>query len=302
MLEVTVWDVSHGSAAWIRFPNGRNMVVDLGADGSGNNAFSPLHTMKTIHGVQTVDYAAITHGHADHLDDIFRLHEHYYPTVLITPRHLTDDEVRSGNQAGDMKLVDRYLLVRQAYTARLAADIDATIPTNLGGASFQFFIPNLWSRQNLNNHSMVVVVSYQGMKIVIPGDNEAASWNELMENLRFRVAVQNATILIAPHHGREAGYCSDLLSLIAPRLVIISDGDACDTSATGRYSDKASGCFVGNGIGTTETRKCLTTRKDGHITVRFGLNNSVPTFWVNASRPMFPSPLLSSYRSILARR
>jgi len=286
MLEVRVWDVSHGSAIWIKLPNGRNMVVDLAADGSGDQVFSPLRLMKTAYGVQQLDYVAITHGHADHLDDIFRLHELYYPSVLWTPRHLTDDEIRAGNRTGDMNLVDRYLLVRQQYTNPVPLNLDAEVATNTGNAWVKFFTPNQCSKQNLNNHSLVVVISYQGMTIVIPGDNEASSWNELMENPQFLLAVQNATALIASHHGREAGFCAELLDLINPSLVVISDGDASDTSATNRYSAKARGCRVANGLGTVETRKCITTRKDGHITIKFGLNGPMPSFWVSTSNPL----------------
>jgi competence protein ComEC len=109
------------------------------------------------------------------------------------------------------------------------------------------------------------------MKIVIPGDNESPSWNELMQNLLFNIAVQNTTVLIAPHHGREAGLCAELLDLMMPRLVVISDGATCGTSVTGRYSEKASGCIVQNGVGKLDSRKCVTTRQDGHITLKLGV-------------------------------
>lgn len=285
MLEIRVWDVNHGSAVWVKFPNGRNMAVDLGADSDGQG-FSPLRHMKAVHAVQQLDYTVVTHGHADHLDEIFTLHELYYPSVLWTPRHLSDAEIRAGNQKGDMELVDRYLVVRQHYSSPVPPQLDAAISANTGDASCQFFMPTQCSKQNLNNHSLVVVISYQGMKVVIPGDNEAPSWNELLEDLLFRLAVQNATVLIAPHHGREAGFCAELLDLMNPQLVVISDGDACDTSATARYSAKTNGCRVANRLGAVETRKCVTTRKDGHITIKFGLNGFVPSFWVTTSKPL----------------
>lgn len=295
-LEIRVWDVNHGSATWVKFPNGRNMVVDLGAD-SGELGFSPLRTMKNVHNVQQIDDAVITHGHADHLDDIFRLHQLYYPQTVWTPRHLTDAEVRAGNQSGDMKLVDQYLLVRQAYTIPLTPNQDTTNAANTGLAYCQFFTPSLCSKQNLNNHSLVLVISYCGMKVVIPGDNEAASWNELMKNLVFSMAVQDTTILIAPHHGREAGFCVELLDLMKPQLVVISDGDACDTTATSRYSAKATGCRVISGLGTVDTRKCVTTRKDGHVTLKLGMNGTTPSYWVGTSRPipsLIPRPSFGS--------
>jgi beta-lactamase superfamily II metal-dependent hydrolase len=298
-LEIKVWDINHGSATWVKFPNGRNMVVDLGADG-GEIGFSPLRTMKNIHNVQKVDDAVITHGHADHLKDIFQLHQLFYPQTVWTPRHLTDDEIRAGNRAGDMRLVDQYLSVRRAYTLPLAPNQDTTNTANTGLAYCQFFTSVGCSRNELNNHSLVLVISYCGMKIVIPGDNEAPSWNELMRNLVFSMAVQNTTILIAPHHGREAGFCAELLDLMKPQLVVVSDGDACDTNATSRYSAKAAGCKVVNGLGTVDRRKCITTRTDDHVTLKLGMDGVTPSYWVGTSKPLrslIPPP---SFGSIFA--
>lgn len=76
----------------------------------------------------------------------------------------------------------------------------------------RFFQPNTCSRSNLNNHSLVAVVSYAGSKIIIPGDNEAASWNELLEYPAFVQAIRGTDILLAAHHGREAGYSETCLS------------------------------------------------------------------------------------------
>jgi hypothetical protein len=60
-----------------------------------------------------------------------------------------------------------------------------------------------------------------------------------------------------------------------PKLVIVSDGAFGDTSATGRYSNQAGGWKVFDTLGASETRFCLTTRSDGHITIRLGwLGNS----------------------------
>jgi competence protein ComEC len=72
MLEFVFWDVQHGSAAYIKTPNNRHMVVDLGTGSySGNKPFSPLLHLKNKYGVNHLDYVVITHPHRDHIDDIF---------------------------------------------------------------------------------------------------------------------------------------------------------------------------------------------------------------------------------------
>ncbi len=54
---VVFWDVQHGHAAYIKTPNGRHIVVDLGTGKySGNNAeFSPLLHLKNNYGVDRLD-------------------------------------------------------------------------------------------------------------------------------------------------------------------------------------------------------------------------------------------------------
>jgi beta-lactamase superfamily II metal-dependent hydrolase len=273
MLECVIWDVQHGSAAYIKTPNNRHMAVDLGDNG---DSFSPLQTLY-VRGVRQLDAVVITHPHRDHMDDIanFSL---LAPQSLWTPRHLSEADIRKGNRPEDIAVVTRYLEVRQQYSSPLALTNDLAVPANFGGAAFQVFTPRFCDTGNLNNHSLVVVASYAGLKMVIPGDNEAPSWKELLNDSAFVTAVRGADILLAAHHGRDAGYCSELFEATGkPKLVVISDGRFGDTSATDRYSKQVSGWTVYDAYGQGDRRNCVTTRADGHITVKFG--------WIAAGDP-----------------
>ena len=266
MLEVTIWDVNHGSAAYIQTPANRRIAVDLG-DASD---FSPLQTLSN-RGVEWLDAVVITHPHRDHLDDIFNFNL-LAPRSLWRPRHLSEADIRNGNRAIDTNVIDEYLRIDRAYGGLLTDATNITVPATLTDATIQIF-GGTSSRgtDNLNNHSLVVVVSYAELKMVIPGDNEAPSWDELLEIPSFVAAVMGADIFLASHHGRDAGYSNELFEAIgSPKLVIISDGRFGDTSATDRYSKEATGWLVHDSLGSSEIRRCVTTRCDGHITVRFG--------------------------------
>jgi beta-lactamase superfamily II metal-dependent hydrolase len=265
MLEITVWDVNHGSAVYIKTPNNRHIVVDLG-DG---DKFSPLQTLYS-QGVQQLDAVVITHPHRDHLDDIFNL-SLLSPKSLWWPKSLTPQEIFRGNRTEDSVVVKRYLQLLQEFTAPLTPDNVLPAPANFGGARFDVFAPYWCSSENLNDRSLVVVASYAGLKMVIPGDNESPSWKELLRDTKFVAAVSGAHILFASHHGREAGYCSELFDAMGqPKLVVVSDGAFGDTSATSRYSNHANGWEVFDAAGSSDIRYCLTTRCDGHITIKLG--------------------------------
>jgi beta-lactamase superfamily II metal-dependent hydrolase len=269
------YDVEHGSSAFLNTPNGKNIVIDLGVGSykRASGTFSPLVHLWHQYGIRKLDLVIITHPHRDHLDDIGNF-DNFSPTALYTPRHLTDDEVRSGNQLREGPIVEQFLAIRARYTSPLSATEIIGIPDNFGGVIFQQFGPTLCSRNNLNNHSLVTVITYAGSKIIIPGDNEAASWNELLENPTFLEAIAGTDLLVAAHHGREAGYCDDLFKHIYPKLTIVSDGPGSETSATAKYSNKSSGWNVySRRTGQPTNRKCVTTARDQAIVVKFGIGS-----------------------------
>ncbi len=274
-VQFVFWDVQHGSAAYINTPGGQHIAIDLGTGsvGASNEAFSPLRHLRDRYGVRQLDQVIISHPHRDHLDDIFEF-DAMSPRCLSRPKHLTEADIRGGNQAKDTPIIDKYLEINRRYNRTLEPGESSLDAGNNGGAEFETFTPTTPPRLNLNNHSMVTVVSYAGSKILIPGDNEAASWNELLGRADFRSAIRGTDILVAAHHGRASGFSESLFEYISPRLTIVSDGPVGGTSITGTYSQRSRGWKVFSRRGGSEVRKCLTTRSDGVVIVRFGTEAS----------------------------
>lgn len=277
--KVIFWDVQHGHAAYILSPNNRHIVVDLGTGRyeTGKAEFSPLLHLKKNYGVQQLDYVVITHPHKDHIDDIFNV-DALKPKVLSRPNHLKKEEVMKGARAQDVPKYERYFEISDWYSGPVEPNNDPYNPDNYGGLAMREFGTKNCSTLNINNHSLVEVFSYAGSKVVIPGDNESCSFEELLEDQYFRIAVKDCDILLAPHHGRESGYHAEFVDLANPRLTVVSDGRFGDTSATSRYSDKSRGLTVHKRSGESKERFCLTTRQDGVIGVAFGYNNSGRSF------------------------
>ena len=263
-LQLVVWNVQHGSAAHIRTPNDKYIAIDLGA----GDGFSPLEHL--WHSGRRLDRATITHPHMDHIDDILNF-DLVSPGTLLTPKHLTEDDIRGGNpkpnQDAEAK-IQKYLEIRHRYSNPVGPQDDVDLPQNNGGVSIQTFIPRQSSTGNLNNHSVVTALQYSGVKILIPGDNESPSWEEVLGQQQFVNAISGTHVLVASHHGRESGFHGPLFDYFNPLITLISDGRAVGTSVTGKYDDVTKGWTVRRRNGTTQERKCVTTRNDGHIEVR----------------------------------
>ncbi len=280
-VELVFWDVQHGHSTYIKTPNNRHIVIDLGiGDYSGKDQnFSPLKHLKYNYNVQRLDYVIITHPHLDHIDDILNF-DLLSPKVLNRPRHITNKEVMEGVRDTDKAKFLKYCEINDRYNGTITDDSpdNTRKPENWGGLKIETFTPSSCNHNNFNNHSIITVIEYADIKVVIPGDNEKCSFDELLLMETFKKAITNADILLAPHHGRESGYYLDFLNLVNPRLTVVSDGRFCDTSANAKYSAKSRGWTVHKKNGTSSERKCLTTNSDGEVYIKFGYENDNSRF------------------------
>ena len=256
---MTVWDVQLGLAIHVKAPNGKYIVIDL-----GTGTYNPSPLRKRMW--DNIAYMIITHPHLDHISDILNF-DINAPKILCRPPLLTNEEVMEGVRQCDRAKFEKYCQINDRYNSPVKYDDENYTgnPNNYGGLEIQTFSTSLCDHSNFNNFSMITVFQFSGIKVVVCGDNEKDSFDKLMKGSDFKNAVRSADVLVAPHHGRESAYHSEFVSLVNPRITIISDTTKSDASAVDKYTQRSRGWTVRG-----EERKCLTTRNDGNITVEFG--------------------------------
>ena len=274
-LLIKIWDVQHGSAAYVGLPDGKNMVIDLGTgDVSGDTSlpyqtFSSLTYLFQNYRIRQLDHVIITHPHKDHIDDIANF-DRLSPLMLTAPRTIPEVDIRKGNRQGDSPQIDAYLSLLKRFSGAVSIAEDPTIPSNNGGVNVEIFQPLKCATHNLNNQSLVVFLTYAGSTICIPGDNENASWTELLQDQAFVRALIKTDIFVASHHGRESGYCDRIFDYCKPYIIIVSDGPQGNTCVADKYRAKAKGWEVfSRSRGTNKNRYVLTTRSDGSVQIEF---------------------------------
>lgn len=265
-LLILIWDVKHGNAIFIKTPNDKVILIDLGRVKPRNpkNKFSPLDYIKTKYGITTIELLVITHPHFDHFEDILEL-KRFKLNRFVTPTHIPKRVVLSNIKRHTKPIFDYYLILRKSAKVPLRS-------IHFDSVKFSFFIHRQSGLSNLNNHSIVTVLEYNGFKVVIPGDNEEVSLKALMKQRRFYNAVKKSNYLVAPHHGRKAGFYEPFVELVDPELTIISDGEKTSTAARNRYTRLSSGRIVlsKNRRPFIKPRKTLVTKVDGAISIRIG--------------------------------
>lgn len=258
---MTVWDVELGLAVHIKAPNGKFVVIDLGS----KEGVSPISSLQD----ETVAYMVFTHPHHDHFSDIQNLRK-ARPSVLWRVKRYSDEELMKDVLEKDKADFEAYIKLSNDYKGTLTEEEKPSSGIPLGGLKAEVFSTNECDKENKNNSSGIVVITLGKAKIVVCGDNEKASLDVLMGDDKFKAAIHNAWILIAPHHGRENAYSEDFISMVKPLITIVSDTAKGTTSVADKYGANSRGYQVINGSNNKiEDRSCLTTRKDGNIVIDF---------------------------------
>ena len=231
-LVFTLWDVGHGVSIWINTPNGTNHWIDLGRTAE----FSPSYHVGHAYHVSDVDHLVISHPDKDHLEDLPQFREMFGdPRVLRRNQSLP-----AANMFGHrtFQYQKEYADLHNRFTAPITHAEDPTNPDCNGGVRYAIHSLDYGTRVDGstvlgsfviegNDTSIVIMLLYEGVLFVCPGDIEPLGWRELWRRheASFRDLIDDAhcRLLVAPHHGRKSGYSKDMMGVVQPHATFISD-------------------------------------------------------------------------------
>lgn len=195
-LHIVYCNVGQGDAAYIRFPDGRDMVVDGGPDDSILQCLGRHMSFWDRH----IDMVALTHPQKDHMKGL----------ISVLNRFRVDYFLQSDSEYPD-ELMN--LVRKKNSSVRRVAQNDRI---QIGATSLLFLWPSMTTSSDLNDNSLVFDMRYGSFDAVFTGD---ARLFEQLQNLKYPVE-----ILKVPHHGSKTGMTQDYIGLLKPEVAVISVG------------------------------------------------------------------------------
>jgi beta-lactamase superfamily II metal-dependent hydrolase len=253
-LEVNIFDVEHGGCAAVITPSGHLMMIDAGHNGT--TGWRPSDWVKGRH--SEIESLVVTNFDEDHVTDLPNLFRTIHIRSWVMNWNVTAEWVRREKAAkGGMGLG-----VARA-TAQLAAYRDLPKMATNWGCDVRWFYHPVTTAADENYLSVVTFIHCGDIRIVFGGDLTAAGWRDFLRDPLFVAYLRTTNIFVASHHGREDGYCPEVFDYCRPDVVIASDKSVEYETQLVDYGQHASG-IVWNG---SDRRCCLTTRKDGTLTI-----------------------------------
>ena len=214
VLQVTFIDVGQGDSIFIRFPDGKNMLIDAGnwyknqrTHKVWDNGEKTVAPYLTHIGEHNIDVVLLTHPDNDHLGGLPHIVEEFKIGYVLGAseeymQYLPYRVLQVAIEAQGIPFTyDRARLNKLTDTAKIEL-----LSTNVGGSK--------------NNRSLSVKITYGNVKFLFTGDIERKAERALVES----DSDLSAHFLQAPHHGSKTSSSNMLLDAVSPKFAIISCG------------------------------------------------------------------------------
>lgn len=267
-MKIIFYDVEHGSCCHIITPSNKHILIDVGSK-TDNSIVEHIKRKYFNDYGGVIDQLIITHPHEDHIYDLPKLHEKLSPKALHRPKEAFDIKPTQ-NTYIHQNIVDVANAMNKSYNQPVNPNQSPIEKAVNGGVSFEFISPkSQWTtKADPNTFSNIIIVTAFGYKFVLTGDNPKSILQKMMdddyENIRSKV--RDATVLLAPHHGRTGEFCQDFFDCVNPYLTVVSD-----KSIEHDTQNDTARLYKGRGANLYgQDRYVLTTRNEGTITFDIG--------------------------------
>jgi len=210
-LVCTLVSVGHGTCVLVELPEGRNLLYDCGRLGSPKRACQSLSAVLWSKGIQHLDAVIISHDDADHYNGLPELLERFsvgavycsdlmekIPSELVA--NLLEDIRRR-------EIPLRTISAGRSLQAHPEVGLTVLHPTRKG----------VLGRDNAN--SIVLLIEYQGRRILLPGDLESPGTEAVIVEQPI-----DCDVVMAPHHGSQHSHAEAFYQWCQPEWIVVSSG------------------------------------------------------------------------------
>lgn len=204
-LSLIALDVGEGQALLIKQED-RGILIDTGHPGMARHVLDRLQNL----GIKHLDYLILTHLHPDHAGGYFRLREAFPETPVLYSGHPLPKDVRP-----DLTRWVNEALLHDPHRRTIGAGKTFIWQ----GITLTFLWPEHFTGNNLNRHSLVLLLEAKGRQILVMGDADKKVEQALLMSKHLPSRID---VLVVGHHGAADASSPAFIDRIHPLQAIIS--------------------------------------------------------------------------------
>jgi len=224
-LEIFVPNTGQGDCTYMRFANGKNMLVDMNKSTTDVDIIEFLRDKikKTYHSdidktCKRINYFVNTHPHEDHLRGIAELDtdEFYIDTIWESDHRLYVPKEKQSDYPHYYSFLNLVNKLKKRSSVRVMTASRA-IFAEIGTAKVYVFAPsksivNSSVKEDIHNQCGILKIEYADNSILFKGDSDRASWEDrIVPHYSDDKEIDNkkqpnllkSTVLHASHHGSK---------------------------------------------------------------------------------------------------
>ena len=203
--------LGYGTSVVLELPTGEVWLYDAGCLGSPTTSVEEIASFLWSRQITKLDGIVISHADADHYNAVPGILRRFaVDVVCISPSML----------AGWSQLPAEFRAAVAATDCRLRTLEIGTSMQPAPGVGFTVLHPRpAVVHENDNANSIVLLVEYDGHRLLLPGDLERDGMLELLDTAPF-----DCDVVLAPHHGSQYSLPEEFCQWCQPEYVVISGG------------------------------------------------------------------------------
>jgi len=223
-LHIVFCNVGQGDAAYIRFADGRDMLID----GGPNNSVLACLGRHMPFWDKHIDIVALTHPQNDHLGGLVSVFERYSVGYFIRSNVDNSSEgfAKLIKLAKDKGIPQKYMLAGDKITID-DTSLSVLWPSDTQVAKAHPEMAGVGinvlgtTTGDLNDYSVVLALRYGTFDVVFPGDADARVQAGFEQLQAYTYPVE---VLKLPHHGSRTSVTREYMEALKPQITVISVG------------------------------------------------------------------------------